>query len=286
MIALNYETRVRRLNIILMILILMDLLISFVHYDRAGSPWGWVANTFNENKPFTLHHGLSVLQVIFFAATLDQIAHRSCILYNINSKNSQIPKIVIELIRVLIYGLSFLTGFILLYDYSLNVLIATSSAVGLGVVYALKDLLTDNLASLELQFYNRFSIGDWIELTDGDFVYIYKVLQMDHRMVTVLNHDEQHIQIHNTQFVSGRIVNLSRQKQGNRRKIQFQLDARYSYERVLPVLKLALKHVSTNNSDFDTYQNCLVGGTQDGDIQYIVKYQCSPAVVPPVNETR
>lgn len=262
----------------LLLLLFLDLIVAYQLNASFGSHWCWVTQTFNEEKIVSFEGALSVLQFVLFAATLDVFFRRSCLQYNRRSSSSQFPKILIEIGSVLIYGLVGLTGFILLYDFSLNALFAASGAIGLGVVYGLKDILSNNLASVQIQFDKLFGIGDWVELSGDGEPKRLKILEMDHRMVLVQNHDEQVMLLPNSKFLDGNVINLSRQKRRHRRKIKLLIDSQHAPDRVIPILELAVQHAHQSNPDIDSYHACAVSDLDDGQTGYTVKYECNPAL--------
>jgi CRP-like cAMP-binding protein/small-conductance mechanosensitive channel len=267
---------IKRLNVLIVFLLMANIALGLGLQLRSGSPWGWVYFSIDENETWTFDHGFAILQFILFSVTTDCFIQRSCTLFNLHSQNTQLPRILVQFIRIMVYGLFALAGFILLYDHSIKTLIAASGAIGVGIAYSLKDFLTDYFASIEIQFDNRVAIGDWIEISDEGTTQIYKILDMDHRMVSVLNYDNQVTLIPNTKFISAQFANLNRQRQGCRRQIEIQIDAKYSSDRILPLLRLAVDHASKSHADIEDYANCLIGGVVDGNIIYLVKYQCSP----------
>lgn len=267
---------IKRFNVAIGLLVLCDLLIAHYIHSFSGSAWGWRHYSYDDNKVLAFEHWMAILQFVVFAVTLDSVLQRSCILFNLHSKSSRLPRILVQFFRFLVYAFSALAGFILLYDHSIPTLIAASGAIGLAVAYSAKDLLTDYFASIEIQFDNRVSIGDWIEISEDGGATIYKVLDMDHRMVSMMDVDGYVVLIPNTQFIVARLVNLTRQNRGCRRRIELQIDSKYATDRIKELILMGIRHAHKTKEGIDAFGDCLVGGLVDGSILYVIKYDCRP----------
>jgi CRP-like cAMP-binding protein/small-conductance mechanosensitive channel len=274
----NPTKKVKLLNVALVLLCILDLVVAYKINAISDSFWGWTNNSLTNEKDLGLIDILSVAQILLFALSVDAFFRRSCLLFNLRSTTSQIPKIIIEIGSIVIYGLWGFAGFILLYDHSLKILFAASGAIGIGVAYALKDWLAESVACVEIQFDKLFGIGDWIELSDNGTQHHYKILEMDHRMVKVVDYNLKEKLIPNNKFIGGHLVNLSRQKRNHRRKVGISIDAKYPPDRILPLLELAVQHASRHHLDIDDFSNCYVSGIAIGQINYLIKYEANPVI--------
>lgn len=268
---------IRHLRKVFVLLLLADIGIAGTLYYLSGSPFGWIDFSLNEHSDITLGRILGVLQFVAMAATVDSLVRRASLIHNIESTETRIPNLMILVFSIAIYGFFGLAGFVLLYDYSLKTLIAGSGAIGLGVAYIAKDFIAEAIASLQIQYDRTFSIGDWIQIGDED---LYKVIDVDRRFVTLIDDNGTTIKFPSTKFLSGGIKNFSREETGNPRLLFIEIDVKHSYDRVLKILDVALKHaIKSNNAISDRYE-LLVSGISVGTIKYRIKYFCDPELSP------
>lgn len=95
-------------------------------------------------------------------------------------------------------------------------------------------------------------------------------------MVSMMDHDNFVVMIPNTQFIVARLVNLTRQKRGCLRRVEIQIDSKYSSDRVKELVLMGVKHAAMKNPDINDYGECRLVGLVDGSIIYLIKYECKP----------
>lgn len=268
-------TRLKRLFVTTLFL---DVLCAFWLYWQLGHPWGWHVVTMDGENAFNLTHAASLIQFILFAASADLFLRYRVAVFNLKSSQYTLPLLVSQFASVLIYGLTALAAFALLREQSLTHLLTASGAIGLTISYAAKDMIADVLASIEIQMDRLFGIGDWIELRSAPLDGIFCVVEFDRRMVTLRNYAGMTFKVQNRRLANSTILNLTRQSTNHKRRKEIQIDARYSPEKVIPVLETALQYVSINQKGFGPYYACFVHGMQVGSVTYVVRYACPPSM--------
>jgi CRP-like cAMP-binding protein len=278
----NDKKIIRHLRKVFLFLLIVDVGIAAALHYLSGSPFGWIDFSLNEKSEITLGRILAVLQFVVMAATVDSLVRRASMIHNIESTETRIPNLMILVFSIAIYGFFGLTGFVLLYDYSLKTLIAGSGAIGLGVAYMAKDFISEAIASLQIQYDRTFSIGDWIQIGEDE---IYKVTDVDRRFVTLINYDGINIKFPSTKFLSGGIKNFSREATGCPRMMFIEIDVKHPHEKVVGILEVALKHAAKHTKTlFDRY-NVLVTDIGVGTVTYRLKYFCAPEMAPTISNS-
>ena len=255
------------------------LLLSWLH-QHGGSMWGWTFTDFADGHDVTGVDVIAVLQMVLLAFNTDALMRWSVYRFNLHSKKSQIPAILVQGFSILIYAMFSLASFVLFFDHSANYLFAASGAIGLSVGYICKDLIADIVNSIVIQTDRLIAINDWIEVTGGEKPAFYQVIQFDHRMVTLMDKYDYLIKIPNTRFMGMSYINLSKQKQGrgSRRSLELQLDSLNNPEKVLGILNLALESLQEKNKDFVHTYFCGMSKIGQGSVTYKILYECIPSM--------
>lgn len=284
---MNLFKNPRFLKILLWLLAALNLVLLYWLDLLTGSMWGWEAVDFTVAHQFNLTDALAISQFVLFAITTDILMRQLVSQFNLLSKKSQIPAILVQCFSVLIYGLFGLAGFILLYDHSVTNLLAASGAIGLSIGYVCRDLISDVVNSIVIQTDGLIAINDWIEVADGDKTQYFQVVQFDRRMVTLKNRFDYYVRIPNTRFIGMSYINLSKQDEGrgSRRSIGIELDALNNPEKVLEVLNLALESILASNKDFVGSYYCGINKLSEGAVTYTIFYECIPSMKVSVSES-
>ena len=284
---MNLLRNTRFLKVFVWVLASLNLMLLYWLDIHAGSIWGWEVADFTVAHPLNLVDALAVAQFLLFAVTVDMLMRKFVSQFNLYSKKSQIPAILVQCFSILIYSLFSLAGFILLYDHSVTNLLAASGAIGLSIGYVCRDLIADIVNSIVIQADGLIAINDWIEVPDGDKAQYFQVVQFDRRMVTLRNHFDYLVRIPNTRFVGMSYINLTKQAvgRGSRRAIEIQLDALNNPEKVLEVLNLALESILDGNKDFVGTCYCGINKLSEGMVTYKIFYECISSMKVSVSET-
>lgn len=125
------------------------------------------------------------------------------------AQRDKIPKLLIDFLRVFIVLLS--GAFVMSEVWGAN-LGSLLAALGVGSVVlglALQDVLGGLFAGLALLSSKPFVVGDWIQIGDDDEM-VGKVISIDWRAVSLLNHDKDMIVIPNAVIAKQQFHNYSR----------------------------------------------------------------------------
>lgn len=125
------------------------------------------------------------------------------------AQRDKIPKLLIDFLRVFIVLLS--GAFVMSDVWGAN-LGSLLAALGVGSVVlglALQDVLGGLFAGLALLSSKPFAVGDWIQIGDDDEM-VGKVISIDWRAVSLLNHDKDMIVIPNAVIAKQQFHNYSR----------------------------------------------------------------------------
>lgn len=241
-----------------------------------GSAFGWFKFILSVDKTPGVPEFLSIFQFLLFAFTLDQYFRRAIRQYNLKAKQRRIPAILVQLITILTYAIVGLAGFILLYDKSISTLLAFSSAIGLALAYVARDMIADMSASVQLQTDRLIAIDEWLEILDGASPGIYQVLQMDRQMITLRNSNDQRVKLPNKRFLGLTYINLSREENGSRRRVDIQIETPHSDTDMIALLEASLESLYQSNHDFFGLSQCEVKQVQSGHVVYSLLYHCKP----------
>lgn len=277
------EQRLKRINMIIVVVVLANMIIAGVLYVRLGVPLGWMRVSLSDQALIGVDESLSILQFPLGALLADLLFRRSILKFNLRYRTVRIPNTVTQVVSIVVYGFTGLTGYILLFEHSVSTILAASGAIGLGLSYALKDWIAGVQAGVQIQFDRIFGIGDWIQIrgkgTDKDQDQeVYEVMQVDRRMVTLRNHELQTFQIPCVEFVNGNVVNFTRQRIGQRRVVEIQIDAKYEAQRILTILDMAIEYLIRKGTDLHEFHYSKICGMAPGHITYLIKYEVAPKI--------
>ena len=250
-----------------------------VVFYYSGHPLGWVHSDLSSNEPFKFIDGLAIAQFIILAFTLDQLVKRFAVNFNEASSERKIPKLIVEVLTLFIFGLCGFSAYILLYDYKFTHLIAATSGLGIGLALLFKDFFQDIMGSLELQIDGLVTTGNYIDITEGGRTECYRVIEMDRRRILLrrISDDYERI-ISNKKFITLDYINLSKQDavRGSRRNINIELFSEKYADKVVEIFTLALERVTANRERYMPFHVCGVNGIADGAVTYQLAYECKP----------
>jgi CRP-like cAMP-binding protein len=243
-----------------------------------GNYLGWVVVDLSSDLTIGLPTVLAVVQFALFALTVDMLMRLMVVSVNNRLTKGQIPVIAVTALSIVIYGLIGLIGFILLYDHGLSHILATTGALGVGAFFIFREWIADVTASIQIQTDHLAGINDylWISGEPG----AVKVVQIDHRMITMQDEKKYLLRMPARIFLGLKYINLSRQitERGIRRRCSFMLTTQNNSNRVLETMETAMKYLVAKDSRFFPNYLCQVEKIEGGAIGYGVSYECDPSL--------
>lgn len=258
----------------------INILIAVFLFNHTGHFLGWATVDFVGRSPQDTSDFLAIAQFIVFGLTADLLVRLSIKNYNNHEENTPIPEVIRQGSSVLIYFITGVAAFVLLYDRSLNNLLAMSGAIGLSLGYVFRDQIADLVSSISIQSDGLVSLGDWIEVYEPGHAEIYKVIEIDKRMIVLQNKYDYVMRIANRKFITMTFANLSKQgkDRGARRSIEIVLDADHDVDKVQSILANAIRYVIGVNFDFRSWYACRTLKLATGSMTYLLEYECDPAI--------
>ena len=243
-----------------------------------GSFRGWTVVDLSSDLSMSLPTLLAIVQFALFALTVDMLMRLMIISVNQRLAKGQIPLIAVTALSIVIYGLIGLVGFILLYDHGLTHILATTGALGVGAFFIFREWIADVTASIQIQTDHLAGINDFL-LMSGEKGAV-KVIQIDHRMITMQTDTRYVIRMPARLFLNLKYINLSRQpeKRGTLRRISFKLTTGNNSSRVLEAMETAMKYLVSKDHRFLPKYVCHVEQIEGGEIGYAVGYECDPSL--------
>ena len=108
-------------------LIIINFAFMGVIYHFSDSIWGWTKGDLSDGLTPDIFDIFAILQLLFFALTVDQIVRRTAINFNTLSEEKQIPKLIVQVLSIIIFAFFGFIGFVILYDQHLSNLVAATS---------------------------------------------------------------------------------------------------------------------------------------------------------------
>ena len=263
---------------VLAALLLSNIIFAWWLHQKIGSYWGWVVVDLSADLSINLPTLLAVIQFALFAVSVDMSIRAFVTSINKKLKVSQIPAITVTAMTIGTYAIVGLLGFILLYDHSLSHILAAAGAVGIGVAYAFREWISDVTASIQIQTDHLASINDYIEILGEKDV--YKVTQIDHRMITLEDKYRFLIRIPTRQFLDWKYINISKQptKRGAKRRCTFTLTTHNDSNRVLSMMNNSMQYLIAKDNHFYAGFSCQIESVTGGAFTYGISYECHPSL--------
>ena len=260
---------------VIAIIALNFILMGLIYY-HTDSPWGWTTSDLSNGQSLRKFDYLSILQLLLFSFTIDQLLRRAALNFNSLSQERHIPRLIIQVVSVLIYGFISLIGFILLYDHHLNNLIAATSGIGIGALLVFKDSISQVLGSVQLQMDKLVHSGDYLQISEDGKSQTYQVMDMAQRYITLRLVDDDYLRIiPNTKFLGFNYVNISKQgkKRGTRRSFSIELFSGLQADKVVEIFLYALKKVTANKEKYMDFYACSAVSVKEGAVEYKLEYE-------------
>jgi len=263
---------------LLVLLLLSNIFFAIWLKDVVGGYTGWSVVDLSNDLEVTLPTVLAVAQFALFALSIDMLMRSIVTSINRKLKVFQIPSITVTAMSIGVYAVVGLIGFILLYDHSLSHILAAAGALGLGVAYAGREWIADVTASIQIQTDHLASINDYLEVSGEKD--LYRVAQIDHRMITIEDKFSYLIRIPARQFLTWQYINISKQpkKRGARRRCSFGSSTVNSSNRVLEMMNTVMRYLIAKDSRFYDSYDCQIQKIEAGVIEYVITYECDPSL--------
>ena len=260
------------------VLLISNFIYAWWLKTEIGSYRGWSVVDLSSDLSISFPTILAVLQFVLFALTIDMLMRIMIVSLNERLTKGQVPLIAVTALSIVIYGLIGLIGFILLYDHGLTHILATTGALGVGAFFIFREWIADVTASIQIQTDYLAGINDYL-LISGDKGAV-KVIQIDHRMITLQSDLRYVTRMPARQFLNLHYINLSRQpeKRGTLRRISFKLSTANNSNRVLETMETAMKFLVSKDSRFFPRYVCHVQQIEGGEIGYGLGYECDPSI--------
>jgi CRP-like cAMP-binding protein/small-conductance mechanosensitive channel len=240
--------------------------------------WAWEAIKLSTSADFGAEELIAFAQLFVFGLTIDRIL--KIIITDINRTNSKIyiPKILTQVSSILIFGFIGLLGAVKLYELPIRSLLAASGLISVILAYAFRELISDILASAQIQMNRIARIGDWVGLKHNDEAILAKVIDLDQQIVTL--QDSSHITrlIRNSQFLQQTIVNYTGHGNIAVRQAEIELSSRLPHTEIIPILENALEFVLYSNHQFHGDCYARTKTLSEGNVKFILEYRCHPSI--------
>ena len=240
--------------------------------------WAWEAVKLSTSFDFGTEELVAFAQLFIFGLTIDRIL--KIIVADINRTSSKIyiPKILTQVSSILIYGFIGLLGAVKLYELPIRSLLAASGLISVILAYAFRELISDILASAQIQMNRIARIGDWVSLKHNEDNIVAKVIDLDQQIVTL--QDTSHITrlIRNSHFLQQTIVNYSGHGNIAVRQAEIELSSRLPHTEIIPVLENALEFVLYSNHQFLGDYYARTKTLSEGNLKFTLEYRCHPSI--------
>jgi small-conductance mechanosensitive channel len=132
--------------------------------------------------------------------------------YNVlffNSKKAGVPRLLVNIFSLILSLIVF--GLILteIFEVNISSVMATSAVLSVILGFALQDTLGNLFAAISLQIDKPFSLGDWIELRNGNDRVSGLVSEVSWRATVLTAITDEAITIPNRQLAQWQILNFS-----------------------------------------------------------------------------
>jgi small-conductance mechanosensitive channel len=262
----------------ILLLLAVNTLIAYWIWDHHFTIWSWKAVNLANQSEFSREEFVAFSQLLFFGFSINQILQILAKTINQENQNIYIPKILTQVISILIYCLIALFGAIKLYDLPIRSLLAASGVVSIILAYAFRELISDILASMQIQMNRIARIGDWICIKHNEEMVIARVIDLDQQIVTL--QDSSHITrlMRNSLFLQQSIINYSNHSNTLVRHAELEINCRLPHTEILPVLENALAYVQYQNKHIHGHSHVHLKTLTQGNIQITLDYCSHPSI--------
>jgi small-conductance mechanosensitive channel/CRP-like cAMP-binding protein len=249
------------------ILALLPILAVIAFVDMGLPRWAGVADftKLTENW-MQLHRFLSavwwLVLGLFLFLILEVVIWRA-----LRSNHMAPPKLLIDLVRALVFVVATFGALSAVFDQTLTGLLATSGVVAIVLGFALQSTLADLFSGIALNLERPFRVGDWLSLDTG---IIGQVVQTNWRATHLRTLDGNDVVVPNSKMAAAQLTNFDQPARALRQTITIPLPADIAPARVQSVLiASALRCERVLN---EPPPRVLVAEFQDGKVGYQLDY--------------
>ncbi|QWE25191.1 mechanosensitive ion channel family protein [Polynucleobacter sp. AP-Elch-400A-B2] len=260
------------------ILILLNGAIFIWLQSQYSTIWSWEIVSLQNADSFDAKQYAVLAQLLAFGITIDGLVRILVADINRNNKKIFIPKILIQVFSILVYGLLGLFGAIKLYELPVKSLLAASGVISVILAYAFREIISDILASAQIQISRIARIGDWVSLKHGEETIVAKVIDLDQQIVTLKDTSHTTRLIRNSLFLQQSIINYSTHGNVAVRNAEIELSNRFPHSEIIPILEDSLEYVHYLNHHYHGEYSTRVRTLSQGHMKFILEYRCHPSI--------
>ena len=203
----------------------------------------------------------------FFIIRLNNLVFINFILKNM--MNILIPKFLVQTINVLIFIILIIAILNGIYNIPLTGLLATTSALGVGIAFGMRDILSDIFAGIAISIEKPFKLNENIELESGLRGEVYDITWRSTSIRTVYN---TMICVPNSKINAMEIINFNRPKRFYKLVDEFYLN--YSVP-INKVRRIVLSVLEAENINLDKEKVSVhVVNLDTKGVKYLITYFC------------
>ncbi|NBU50716.1 MAG: hypothetical protein EBS47_11670 [Betaproteobacteria bacterium] len=150
------------------------------------------------------------------------------------------PNIARHLLGILVHAIMLALAVRLVFDQSLDTVVAASGVITVVLGFALRSLVADLFSGIALSVDRDFGVDDIVEFTLKNRHVVGQILEFNWRTFKIRDLNNQVMMIPNSEFSSLMVVNHSRSDAGCPCTVRFPLPARTDAEKALRVIRGAL----------------------------------------------
>ena len=178
-----------------------------------------------------------------------------------------VPKVLLDLLRVLLFALATLVALSLFFRQDLSGILTGSGLVLAVLGFAIRNVVADTLSGIALGIEAPFRIGDWVRietLAQG------RVQEIGWRTTRLVTGDSTYVILPNSQISRQRITNFSAPKKEYRDHAELTLPVALPVAEARELMRAALTHAASIAEDKPAEVQLVSYGP--GGITYRVKY--------------
>jgi small-conductance mechanosensitive channel len=178
-----------------------------------------------------------------------------------------VPKVLLDLLRVLLFALATLVALSLVFRQDLSGILTGSGLVLAVLGFAIRNVVADTLSGIALGIEAPFRIGDWVRietLAQG------RVQEIGWRTTRLVTGDSTYVILPNSQISRQRITNFSAPKKEYRDHAELTLPVALPVAEARELMRAALTHAASIAEDKPPEVQLVSYGP--GGITYRVKY--------------
>ncbi|MDA3893870.1 MAG: mechanosensitive ion channel [Salinivirgaceae bacterium] len=251
----NTKTLVRFIRLLIIILT-VDLLINILGFDaRSILQFELIPS---EKVSITLFN-LIILLVIFFITKLVLYLLELMFEDNAKKKNLEMGKSqsLFQIVKYIVWVIA-ITFFIDSLGFSITILIASMSALLVGLGLGIQNFFNDIVSGIVILFDHSIKVGDIVEIQEG---VVGKVEEIQLRTSKVISRDDVVIIVPNSKFTGDYVINWSH----NSFKTRFGVNVGVAYGSDVEKVKMILIEAAKEQADIDNSTEPIVYFRNFGD---------------------